>query len=166
MSFADIFKPSIRLRRWWRKVKDLWSGTYYEGPTPPPRLLDEVRIFMVLYPNASKQQWMEFSTKHAANSYRSGFVRGHDWVERGWEGPPPDEDRERLLEAEMHDWSLAEESPQWERILTTGRLSEDPLAGLDAEGKQEFMNMLQGPKRGMFPVEIKLAEYDEEEEAQ
>lgn len=165
MSFADIFKPSQRMRRWWRKLLEKMIDSYYEGPKAPNRLGYEVEVFTMLYPNASKAEWATFAQKMAENSYQSGFIRGREWDQRGWDGPPPDDERLAIAEAQAHDWSLADERPETERLLLGGVYQRDPFEGMSEEGRQQLTNVLQGAQRGMFPVEINMPDRNEREEA-
>lgn len=59
-----------------------WLGRLYEGPAPPDRLVEMVFAFAEMYPNATRRQWVLFAASHARESYRSGYVRGFEYVER------------------------------------------------------------------------------------
>ncbi len=95
-----------RLSRFLRNLLERVLGRYYEGPRPPPRLAEEVRFFRAFKPLATPEEWERFAVSLAGRSYRDGFVRGNEWLERSWEGPAVSP--ERLAEARAHDWSLAE----------------------------------------------------------
>lgn len=107
-----------RLGRLFRNLVERLLGRYYEGPEPPRSIGDEVRMFCHFYPTASRRQWEAFALRLAGNAYRSGFTRGLEWQERGWEGPAIDP--ERLAEVEAHDWSLADAGPEYAALLGPG----------------------------------------------
>lgn len=83
-----------------------WLHHLYEGPTPPERLAEMVIWFAETYPNASRKQWVVFASAHARESYRAGYVRGYEHVERD-----PDFFRDRspdevaYLERQEFAWS-------------------------------------------------------------
>lgn len=156
MSFLDIFKPSTWLKRKFRKFIEKRAGTYYEGPTPPRRLAERVKMFQLYYPIATPEQWAEFALTFGANCYREGFTRGYDWSERGWEGP--EMEPEQVAELQAHDWSLAEENPDWQRMMNMGYDPRDPLAGHSMEQRRAIMETLNGA--GQYPVEIDLSAYE------
>lgn len=157
MSFLDIFKPSIWLKRTFRKLVEKYAGTYYEGPTPPKRLAERVKMFQLYYPDASQDRWALFALTLATNCYKEGFTRGYDWTERGWEGPvmPP----EQVAELQAHDWSLAEQNPDWQRMMTMGYDPRDPLAGHSMEQRRAIIETMAGG--GQYPVEIDLSAYED-----
>lgn len=92
-----------------RFLRDLWErirGTFREGPDPPPRLAEEVRLFRCLAKEApTEEEWEAFAAGLADRAYRAGFVRGYHWLERSWDGPPVSP--ERILELEAHHRHLA-----------------------------------------------------------
>jgi hypothetical protein len=53
-----------------------------EGPDAPLRLGEIVLAFANMYPKATRAEWVRFATLHAAECYRSGYVRGYEHVER------------------------------------------------------------------------------------
>jgi hypothetical protein len=55
---------------------------FYEGPIPPMRFAEEVVIFAKTYPNATVEQWAEFSVRQVQASYRAGYARGYEWQAR------------------------------------------------------------------------------------
>jgi hypothetical protein len=57
-------------------------GTYREGPNPPARIGDVVLEFAQAFPRATRNEWIDFAVRHAGTSYREGYVRGYEWVER------------------------------------------------------------------------------------
>ena len=131
-----------RFGKFIRRLAEKWKGQFYEGPEPPPRIAEEVRMFHILYPTAEWQQWEEFAVRFAHNCYRDGFVRGYEWQERGWDGPA--EDPERLLEEERHNWQLAEQDDRWKKMLEDGSDPNDPLSGLSGAHRTEVYQQLGG----------------------
>lgn len=93
-------------QRFCRKLYERLRDRYYEGPDPPPRLHDEVRVFAALNPQATASEWKDFAARHADVAYRDGFTRGLEWNERLWPGPA--EDPEVVAEREAHAFSLPE----------------------------------------------------------
>jgi hypothetical protein len=129
-----------RLGRWLLHIVERVIGRYYEGPTPPRHVREEVRLFRVVHPHATADQWEEFAAMMAENCYRSGFVRGYEWQERDW--PGPEVEPEQLAEATAHDWSLAESDPDLAALLESGVNPEDPLAGVDADARARLYDAM------------------------
>jgi hypothetical protein len=71
-----------------RKSTEKLFGTFYDGPTPPKRLEQEVVQFMAMYPKATRTDWGNFAAVLAANSYESGYSRGYEWAERDLDSMP------------------------------------------------------------------------------
>lgn len=94
------------LQRFLRNLVERVRKRYYEGPEPPPRLAQEVRVFAALHPQATAEEWKDFAALHASIAYRDGFTRGLEWAERLWPGPA--EDPEVVAERLAHDFSLSE----------------------------------------------------------
>lgn len=140
-----------RAGRFFRNLVERLLGRYYEGPPPPRRLEEQVRLFAVYYPRATRAEWTEFATRIAATAYRDGFVRGYEWQERGWEGPRIDP--EVLAEERSHDWSLAEQHPRLQEVLAQGIDPRDPLAGIDEDRRVEFLDEL-GRRAGTYRVVV------------
>ncbi len=122
------------LRRWLRNYLERWLGRYYEGPEPPPRLVQEVRLFAALHPHASPAEWKDFAARLAQNSYRDGFIRGEEWNERMWPGPSTEP--ELLAEAAPYNWSYPEE-----RLLQLER-APSPIVGMTAAQAAELQHQL------------------------
>lgn len=80
--------------KWLRKLAERYLDKYEEGPEPPDRIAFMVDEFMSLNPDATKYDWAKFAAVHAAQSYREGYVRGVEYVERDpdqwWPDPAPD----------------------------------------------------------------------------
>jgi hypothetical protein len=137
-----------RAGRWLRKLLERVLGQYREGPEPPSRLAEEVRLFVALYQGASQEDWIRFATSLANNAYRDGYVRGFEYSERSWPGPI--DDPETLLEVEASDVSLLDHHPRLRMILELGYDPMDPLAGMSASDRAVFMDtMAKGAKRGL-----------------
>lgn len=156
LSFLGIFKPSRWLKLKLGRLIDRFRDSFYEGPDPPARLAERVRLFRLYYPKATAEQWASFALQFGSNCYREGFTRGFEWCERGWEGPaiPPEQAAEMLAQ----DWSLADSNPDWNRMLTMGYDPHDPLAGISPEQRRAVVETLQGT--GDYPVEINLSAYE------
>lgn len=93
--------------RWLRRLYDKLRGRFYEGPKAPERLNDQVLLFSMMYPNATRLEWTIFCQRLAAQSYQSGWIRGYEWAERELDTKPefhPD----RLADALGNDWRHAQ----------------------------------------------------------
>lgn len=73
---------SDRVKKWARKFVEKRLDQYYEGPHPPERLRHEALAFAALHPNATIAEWADFTTDLAKQSWREGWVRGYENVER------------------------------------------------------------------------------------
>lgn len=93
------------LRRWFERL----LNEFYEGPTPPARIEQGVRVFAALNPGATVGDWVDFAARHAEEAYRSGHVRGLEWAERDLDRRDPAVDPEHLLDRRRHDWSWVEQ---------------------------------------------------------
>jgi len=103
------------LGRFIRDLLDRILGRFHEGPEPPPRLAEEVRLFRVLASSRpTEEEWEAFAVRLTERAYRDGFVRGVHWLERSWPGPEIDPDR--LLEEQAHGVKLADD-PAWAHVL-------------------------------------------------
>lgn len=156
--FLGIFQPSDLLKKKFRKYQQKRKDTYYEGPKPPPRLVEEIKLFAIMNPLATPTEWERFTVGITTSAYKDGFIRGYEWLERGWDCKPSEED-ERVAEAMQHDWSLADSHPRYDRLLKTGYLPNDPLAGYSYEQRKEFMEQLTNAERSPYPVHINLDAY-------
>jgi len=121
-----------RLGRMFRNLLERFLGRYHEGPEPPRRLAEEVRIFRHLFPLADARQWEELAVELAGRSYRDGFTRGFEWCERSWEGPAVEP--ERLAEAQAHDWSAGDANPVVRELLLR---EPDPLTARQVRDLEE-----------------------------
>ena len=92
-------------------------GRYYEGPSPPVRLAEQVVAFGAGNPTASREEWAVFVTRLVQSAYRDGFTRGREWEARDLDSLSPDAP---LREAEEASHNFAWESP--------ARMTADQLA--------------------------------------
>jgi len=122
------------------RLVEKWLGRYYEGPEPPRRLGEELRLWAALNPDVDRAAVVGYAACLVDAAYRDGFVRGYDWQERGWTGPGVDP--EALAEAAAQDWSLADANPRVRRILDAGYDPDDPLANVSAPDKRAFFDYL------------------------
>lgn len=123
-----------------RKVRDLLERLlrrFYEGPTPPPRIQEEVRLFALMHPHAGAAEWEQLAVRHAENAYRDGFVRGFEQSERDPDRVEPTPD-ERILDAHRHDWSLAGENARLGKLLRNGVDPRDPMPGATPAERVRF----------------------------
>lgn len=125
------------LKRKLRNFLELLLRKFYEGPTPPPRIQEEARLFALMNPHAGADEWEEFAARHADNAYRDGFVRGFEQSERDPERVVPEPD-DALLDAQRHDWSLAEEDARLAKLLREGVDPSDPCPGATSEERVRF----------------------------
>lgn len=98
------------VRRLLEKLLDRWK----EGPDPPTRLREEVRLFRHMHPNADAREWERYAVAKAETAWRDAFARGFEWNERCW---PGDVDPEEV--ARVHDLgrSLAQGNPRMAKLL-------------------------------------------------
>lgn len=92
------------LQRFIRNVTQRIRKTYYEGPDPPNRIRAMVNDFANAHPQATRQDWVEFSSSLAEEFYRSAYTRGLEWSERDLERREPLTDPALLAEAEGNDY--------------------------------------------------------------
>lgn len=133
------------LGRFLRDTLDRLQRRYYEGPEPPPRLEQEVRIFAATHRDATVDDWKEFATRFAQNAYRDGFTRGHEWAHRLW--PGPEHDPEMLAEAAAHNRTLPEE-----RIALLEQ-QPSPIEGISAADAARLQHQLHRAGARLIPVE-------------
>ena len=146
-----LFQPSDALKQQLRKLQQKRRNTYYEGPKAPVRIREEIRLFSIANIGATPEEWAKFTESIACHSYEDGFTRGYEWLQRGWDRKP-DATLERVAEAERHDWSLAEADPRYDKLLTTGYMENDPLAGVPFEERRAFMEMISKVGNGPYAI--------------
>jgi len=92
------------LARFFFKLYQRFRGTFYEGPDPPNRILEETVTFSQLYPDATRKQWIAFTVGLARFFYKAGYLRGFEWAER---------DISKFPEKSNPILKAAEEDPNW-----------------------------------------------------
>lgn len=96
-------------KRWLRNTLERALRRFYEGPEAPPRLREMVLVFAECHPHATRAEWVEFVVEHAAECYRSGYMRGLEWVERDLERRVPSGQPEALMDEVDPEWRWAPE---------------------------------------------------------
>ncbi len=122
------------LQRFLRNLVERVRGQFYEGPEPPPRLAQEVRVFAALHPQATAEEWRDFVTLHVSLAYRDGFTRGLEWNERLW--PGPEEDPQVIAERQAHAFSLPE------AYLQSLEQQPSPIEGMTLEQAHRLQHQL------------------------
>lgn len=119
------------LARFVRRWRERLLGTYYEGPEPPYRLREMVLFFANFKPCATRQEWVEFASHHAAECYRTGYLRGLERAER-------DPDAQPWMQGDPDELADAM-SPGWRRhspsVFVPGA---DQIVGDDAPTAEEL----------------------------
>lgn len=138
-----------RLTRWLRRQLERLLGVWHEGPEPPRRLGEDVRLFRHMHPNATAREWERFAIRHAGNAYRDAFVRGFEWNERCW--PEPHIDADAVAIVHGHDVSLGDNDPDLRHLLESEPLVLDPMA-------ERLIDEL---ARSQYPFQIQIKEHDE-----
>jgi len=106
---------------------DRVAARFYEGPTPPARLAEQARLFLLSRPDATSLDWELFASELAASAYRDGFTRGVEALLRRRE--PESFPLDDAADRERHEWALQEQSEAMARHLD-GDGEGDPLAGV------------------------------------
>lgn len=130
-----------RLARAVRNLLERLLGHFHEGPQPPRRISEEVRLFAALHPDASAADWVAFTTHFARRQYADGYVRGWEYNERCWPGPI--DDPASILAAESAQVSLADSNPRLRSILELGYDPMDPFGGVPPENRKAFLEKLE-----------------------
>jgi hypothetical protein len=73
-------------------------GKYEEGPTAPSRFGEVVLEYVRDCPRATRQEWVDFATRHACTAYREGYVRGYEWCDRDPRRMEPEMEPEALMD--------------------------------------------------------------------
>jgi hypothetical protein len=76
------------LARFAKRALERLFGTWEEGVEPPARLREMVLLFAEHHPMATRGEWLEFAAGHAAESYRTGYLRGLEASLRDEEAKP------------------------------------------------------------------------------
>ena len=121
-----------RLFYWlWALIERL-LGRYYEGPEPPRRLGQATRSFAKLHPGATVGEWVRFAETMAAESYRSGYIRGLEHRERDLVRAEERADLGRL-EAARHDWNWSELGPSDDELASVVESNRDVIDRMQPE---------------------------------
>jgi hypothetical protein len=102
--------------RFFRRAIEKTAAIYYEGPEPPLRLGDYVEEFARRNPYATRGEWINFTKQQCAESYRSGWMRGYEYVERDEDEEIKKADPESIADALDPDWRWSDPV-----VLATGR---------------------------------------------
>jgi hypothetical protein len=135
---------------------DRLTESLYEGPVPPKRLAERVKLFKLFNRDATPKQWEAFALAFARNCYREAFERGYRWQANAWKTRPVDMPAEQFREMLGQDWALAELNRDWRLVLERGHDPRDPIASLSDEQRRGIVGVL----GGQFPVEVDLAPYE------
>lgn len=99
--------------RFLRGLVERLLGTFHEGPEPPARLREMVLLFAEMNPDATRRDWLDFASQHAAECYRTGWLRGYEATVRGGEAKPWVGDRtERMADELQPGWRSRLPDPQ------------------------------------------------------
>lgn len=136
-----------KLARWighvFRRFTDKASVRYYEGPTPPLRLIQAVDTFALMYPHATKRQWMQFAARHAGEAYKTGYIRGLEWKERAPEYMEPSTAWD-VIDSDTRDpqWSWADLAPGEEEMNEIVANNQDAIERLSPEERVLYEDMI------------------------
>lgn len=97
------------LMGWIKRTTEKWFGKYYEGPEPPERFHQLVVAFANAHKHATRADWIAFATAHAGEAYRSGYIRGLEYIERDEEGGNRAISPDVIADAMDPDWRWATE---------------------------------------------------------
>lgn len=136
-----------KLGRWighmFRRMTDKASTRYYEGPTPPLRLIEAVEAFVVMCPNATQEQWVRFAAGHAGESYKSGYIRGVEWKERAAEQMEPSSAWAVIDSDERkNDWTWADFAPTEEQLSKVVQTHSQQIESLSPEERLLYEDMI------------------------
>ena len=74
---------SDRMKKWLRNSFEKLAGSFYQGPKPPEERLRQHAVdFANMYPNATRQHWVNFAAGLAEEVWRSAYVHGLEWSAR------------------------------------------------------------------------------------
>lgn len=137
--------PLTRLGRMFRNFVEKAIGRFYEGPSAPSRLSEQVVAFAAMNPKATREEWATFATKLAIGSYRDGFTRGFEWSERDLDQfSPGSPERVAELEAHEFEWHAPAHLTSTElaervegEFYETLKTDEEKARFLDAQGRYQ-----------------------------
>lgn len=141
----------VPVARFLRNTLEKLLKRFYEGPHPPARIGEEVRLFRAMFPLATPDEWMAFAQGHAENAYRSGFTRGEERAERDPQELIPDA---LALEAQTHDWSLADGHPLMRDVIERGRDPLDPMRAMTAQQRLDYFDAVGAATKGFRVVQL------------
>ena len=104
-----------------------------ERPPTPPRLREEVQLWLATHPHATVEQFATFAVCHAEEAHQAGFQRGLRWYAMQADGA-----HQQAMEAEqrMHCFSLAGTRPFPPEPFELEQMPQDSLAqAADYEGR-------------------------------
>jgi hypothetical protein len=97
--------PVTPFVRWLKRVIEKLFGRWNETYEAPERLREMVVLFANMHPHATRADWLEFAAGHAAEAYRSGYIRGWERSERDAEAMPWATTSPEVIADEMDpDW--------------------------------------------------------------
>ena len=127
---------------------------YYEGPEPPRRIAQQVRMFAELHFRVNADEWVQFATQLGEECYRSGYMRG---VERSVRDvnlvPEPHllEAKRRAELGQSNDWvSLAPSEADMQASIDR---NQDLMERLSPEDRILYMDRI-GREMGGFRVAL------------
>lgn len=127
-------------KKWLQKVLEKAASKFYEGPEPPKRIWEQVRLFKMATRPDDIDAWEDFAVEFAQACYRDGWQRGFEWAERDLDARPKD-DPDVLAEQIRHAWSLSDD-PKIASALEAGIDPTDPLAGVSEEHRAFLLDEL------------------------
>ena len=141
----------VPVARFLRNTLEKLLKRFYEGPHPPRRIAEEVRLFRAMFPLATADEWEAFAQGLAENAYRSGFTRGEERAERDPQELVPDA---LALEAQTHDWSLADGHPLMRDVIERGRDPLDPMRAMTAQQRLAYFDQVGQATQGFRVVQL------------
>lgn len=146
--------------RFWRWVRvairnalQRVAGTYHEGPDPPVRLAQAVEAFISMRPHATTQDWASFAAGHAAEAYRSGYLRGVEWQARSPRSADLAQRATAHEMAERHGWSWVDLAPAEDQLAAIVQNDPGIVERLSPEERVLYMDRI-GQEMGGFRVEL------------
>lgn len=144
----------MRLLKVFRRLVDRIFRRYYEGPPPPRRLSEELRIWVALNPGLPNAVLVGYCQLLIDSAYRDGFIRGLEWRERGWASL--DGSLDQLAEIARQNASIADTNPRAAAILDTGTDPADPLRNVPDPERARFFAYLR-----LAPSELSILSEDQ-----
>lgn len=127
-----------KIREWLRKLYDKLRGRFYEGPDPPERLRQAVNAYASMGEH-TMGDWIEFASRLAEESYRSGYLRGVEWHDRAAEhGDPTDKLEQLALQERGHGWSWIDQVPAEADMARLVESESDLLERMSPEARLRY----------------------------